>query len=133
MPPEQSIGKGVEQRTDIWSVGVVLYEMIAGCVPFQKKDIHQQIIAIQETEPVPLSQLVEGVPDRLEEIVTKCLAKNKDERYQTAKDFLIDLRTPGQKLDVSPDGQRFLIGTMICEPKAPPPTVILNWTAELKR
>src|SRR5262249_38771547 len=66
MSPEQSAGKEVDQRTDIWSVGVVLYEMIAGVVPFQGKDIHRQIIAIQETEPAPLTQQVEGVPERLE-------------------------------------------------------------------
>lgn len=75
MSPEQSVGKGVDQRSDIWSVGVVLYEMIAGQVPFQGKDIHRQIIAIQEGEPLPLSQQVEGVPDRLEEI-------NSAHRYQ---------------------------------------------------
>src|SRR6267378_1596727 len=92
MSPEQSVGRGIDQRTDIWSFGVLLYEMLAGCVPFQGKDIHRQIIAIQETEPAPLATLVEGVPDRLEEIVAKCLAKNKNERYQTAKDLLIDLR-----------------------------------------
>jgi serine/threonine-protein kinase len=106
MSPEQSIGKGIDQRTDIWSVGVVLYEMIAGCVPFQGKDIHRQIIAIQETEPAPLSQMVEGVPDRLEEIVAKCLAKDKDERYQTAKDLLIDLRNLRRKLDVDAEIER---------------------------
>jgi serine/threonine protein kinase/tetratricopeptide (TPR) repeat protein len=106
MSPEQSIGKGVDQRTDIWSVGVVLYEMIAGCVPFQGKDIHRQIIAIQEAEPAPLSQQVEGVPERLEEIVTKCLAKDKNERYQTAKDLLIDLRNLRRKLDVDAEIER---------------------------
>jgi serine/threonine-protein kinase len=106
MSPEQSVGKGVDQRTDIWSFGVVLYEMIAGRVPFQGKDIHRQIIAIQETEPAPLSQLVEGVPDRLAEIVTKCLAKDKDERYQTAKDLLIDLRNLRRKLDVDAEIER---------------------------
>ena len=106
MSPEQSVGKGVDQRTDIWSFGVVLYEMLAGCVPFQGKDIHRQIIAIQEIEPAPLSQLVEGVPDRLEEIVAKCLAKRKDERYQTAKDLLIDLRNLRRKLDVDAEIER---------------------------
>jgi serine/threonine protein kinase/Flp pilus assembly protein TadD len=106
MSPEQSIGKGVDQRTDIWSFGVLLYEMLSGCVPFQGKDIHRQIIAIQETEPAPLSQLVEGVPDRLEEIVTKCLAKNRDERYQTAKDLLIDLRNLRRRLDVDAEIER---------------------------
>jgi len=106
MSPEQSVGKGVDQRTDIWSVGVVLYEMIAGVVPFQGKDIHRQIIAIQEAEPLPLSQQVEGVPERLEEIVAKCLAKEKDERYQTAKDLLIDLRNLRRKLDVDAEIER---------------------------
>ena len=84
----------------------MLYEMIAGVVPFQGKDIHRQIIAIQETDPMALSQLVEGVPDRLEEIVTKCLAKEKDERYQTAKDLLIDLRNLRRKLDVDAEIER---------------------------
>src|SRR6266516_2555972 len=106
MSPEQSAGHGIDQRTDIWSFGVLLYEMLAGCVPFQGKDIHRQIIAIQETEPEPLSQSVEGVPDRLEEIVAKCLAKNKDERYQTAKDLLIDLRNLRRKLDVDAEIER---------------------------
>ncbi len=106
MSPEQSVGKGIDQRTDIWSFGVLLYEMLAGCVPFQGKDIHRQIIAIQETEPASLATLVEGVPDRLEEIVAKCLAKNKDERYQTAKDLLIDLRNLRRKLDVDAEIER---------------------------
>jgi serine/threonine-protein kinase len=106
MSPEQSAGKTVDSRTDIWSVGVVLYEMLAGVLPFPGKDIHRQIIAIQELEPTPLSQLVEGVPDRLEEIVTKCLAKEKDERYQTAKDLLIDLRNLRRKLDVDAEIER---------------------------
>jgi len=106
MSPEQSIGKGVDHRTDIWSAGVVLYEMIAGVVPFQGKDIHRQIIAIQEQETAALSQQVEGMPERLEEIVAKCLAKEKDERYQTAKDLLIDLRNLRRKLDVDAEIER---------------------------
>lgn len=106
MSPEQSAGHAVDHRTDIWSAGVVLYEMIAGEVPFQGKDIHRQIIAIQEHEPAPLSQQVEGVPERLEEIVIKCLAKEKDERYQTVKDLLIDLRNLRRKLDVDAEIER---------------------------
>jgi serine/threonine-protein kinase len=106
MSPEQSVGRDIDQRTDIWSFGVLLYEMLAGRVPFQGKDIHRQIIAIQEIAPAPLATLVEGVPDRLEEIVAKCLAKNKDERYQTAKDLLIDLRNLRRKLDVDAEIER---------------------------
>ncbi len=106
MSPEQSAGKAVDQRTDIWSLGIVLYEMLAGVVPFQGKDIHRQIIAIQENDPAPLSQYVAGLPDRLEEITTKCLAKERDERYQTAKDLLIDLRNLRRKLDVDAEIER---------------------------
>ena len=95
----------MDHRTDIWSVGVLLYEMLAGVLPFTGQDIHRQIIAIQETEPVPLSQLVQGVPDRLQEIVAKCLAKDK-ERYQTLKDLLIDLRNLRRKLDVDAEIER---------------------------
>ena len=108
MSPEQSSGSDVDRRTDIWSVGVLLYEMLAGLVPFAGKDIYRTIIAIQEQEPQPLSHHVEGVPARLEEIVVKCLAKDKDERYQTAKDLLIDLKSLRGRLDVNAEIERTL-------------------------
>lgn len=120
MSPEQSVGKDIDQRTDIWSFGVVLYEMIAGCLPFQGSDIHRQIIAIQESEPLPLSQQVNGLPERLEEIIAKCLAKDKNERYQTAKDLLIDLRNLRRKLDVDAEIERTVATSDLSAPSTQP-------------
>ena len=107
MSPEQSLGSSqVDHRTDLWSLGAVTYELLAGRVPFEGKDVHRQIIAIQETNPAPLARFVDGVPERLEEIVGKTLAKNPNERYQTAKDLLIDLRNLKRKLDVDAEIDR---------------------------
>jgi TolB-like protein/Tfp pilus assembly protein PilF len=93
MSPEQARGETVDERTDIWSLGVVLYEMLAGCSPFMAGTSNEIISGILSKEATPsLSRHLQGAPDRLEVIVYKALAKNKDERYQTIKDLIVDLK-----------------------------------------
>src|SRR6266513_666292 len=92
MSPEQTRGQTVDARSDIWSLGVVIYEMIAGIPPFLGETPSDCIASILTTEPPPLSDVLPQVPLNLESILQKALRKNSDERYQTIKEMLADLR-----------------------------------------
>jgi serine/threonine protein kinase len=105
LSPEQARGDNVDERTDIWSTGVMLYEMIAGKVPFSGATTSHTIVQILEKDPVPLSKLGNAPPE-LERIVEKAMAKSSDERYQTAKDMLIDLRSLKKRMDLDVEIQR---------------------------
>jgi serine/threonine-protein kinase len=91
MSPEQALGESIDERTDVFSLGVVLYEMVAGQPPFQGKTESHTRVSIIDHDHVPLSDYVANVPRQLERIVSKALAKDRLKRYQTITDLKLDL------------------------------------------
>jgi serine/threonine protein kinase len=100
MSPEQARGLRVDARTDIFSFGIVLYEMIAGRAPFFGANSRDIVAAILNADPPPLSHYRAEIPEVLEWIVAKALVKDREERYQTAKEMLNDLRRLQHRLGV---------------------------------
>jgi serine/threonine-protein kinase len=112
MSPEQARGLTVDGRSDVWSLGVVLYEMIAGRKPFEGETKSDVISLILQKEPPPLARFVPRVPAEMERIVMKTLAKDTEERYQGIKDLMIDLRRLKQRLEVDAEIERTGSGSL---------------------
>jgi serine/threonine protein kinase/Tol biopolymer transport system component len=101
MSPEQAMGREVDHRTDIFSFGVVLYEMATGRLPFAGGTITETIDRIAHTQPEAIARLNYSIPPELDVIVKKSLRKDRDERYQTVHDLLVDLKDLKREVDLA--------------------------------
>jgi serine/threonine protein kinase len=99
MSPEQARGLSVDHRSDIFSLGAVIYEMLARRKPFEGDTPSDTLAAILKTEPPPLARVARGVPSELVRIVNKSLRKDREERYQVVKDLWLDLKALRQELE----------------------------------
>lgn len=115
MSPEQARAKETDARSDIWSLGVVLYEMLTRRQPFAGETTTDTLAAILHREPAPLD---ENTPPELARIIRKALQKDKDERYQTSKDLWIDLKNLKRELEISEEIERSAIPSFAKSAKA---------------
>jgi serine/threonine protein kinase/Tfp pilus assembly protein PilF len=99
MSPEQARGTHVDARSDIFSLGILIYEMLTGRQPFEGETASDVIISILQKKPRPIARFSQDVPVEIERIVGKALSKDREERYQTIKDMLIDLKRLKRSLE----------------------------------
>ncbi len=100
MSPEQVTGKQMDGRADLFSLGVVLYELVAGRPPFEGKSSGEIVAAILNSYPPPLARYARNVPHELERIISKALEKDREHRYQVVKDLWLDLKSLALELEI---------------------------------
>ena len=121
MSPEQARGLQVDARTDLFSLGILIYEMVAGRRPFEGANRIDTLASIlSDKEPPPLARYTREAPAELERIVEKALAKEREERYQSAKDLLIDLRQLKKRLEIDTELARTTPPERIGVPRSGP-------------
>jgi len=108
MSPEQALGKAVDSRTDIFSLGVVMYEMATGRMPFAGNTAHEVIDRIAHAQPEAIARFNYDVPPPLEALIRKCLEKDANRRYQTARELLVDLRNLQRDYEHTSDTHSFV-------------------------
>lgn len=104
MAPEQLSGEELDSRSDIWSYGVVLYELFTGCLPFEAAYESAIMYAISEKDPVPISERQKEVPERIEYVIYRCLEKNLDTRYSSFSEIISDLTSEQTTSKTRPSG-----------------------------
>ena len=105
MSPEQARGEEVDARSDVWSLGAMLYEMLVGETPFRGEYDQAVIYAILNEEPKLVTAIRRDVPPELEDVIAKALSKKVEERYQSAAEMLADLEAVQQELTLGPEGK----------------------------